>query len=451
MPKKKRAGRRRKKKLNWFSRLFGFNEKAQTYKETQDLLLVKGTTITSKKNSKSYQIGEFVRETLGEQRARVMKNEKVEHILRKQNGLVLDVKIADVSKLHIMRSNRHATFQVASQFNCLEFVGPDVTPEDGITGYFRDRTQGPACSIACGPATAFRNYFASVKKRNGSIQIGQTEDLMINNLSDFSVRVGNSRRGNMFQMKGGYTIANREGLAQLRTAIEAHGNHDSLRDLIRVGVHSDVQVTSHSWGTKLLRPLSAQPAAGSVDSKADLTDPADTSVEATAPASVGASAGDSKAATTSGDGDEGGAEAEVEVQTVTQVFCSAIACGYNKGVHANDWLPMAQIVLDAAYEATFLAAIDAAVRHPTERGARKVYVTLLGGGVFGNPYTWILQSIKRACERYRHYDLEVYIVSYSQSVDTRIADLVRTWQKKRKCKVRKAVKKDIAADTDKST
>ena len=76
-------------------------------------------------------------------------------------------------------SYSNSVVQVASQFNCLEFMGPDVTPEDGITGYFRDRTQGPACSIACGAATAFRNYFAPVRKRNGSVQIGQTMDLMV--------------------------------------------------------------------------------------------------------------------------------------------------------------------------------------------------------------------------------------------------------------------------------
>ena len=110
MPKKTRV--RRKKKLDWFSRLFGFKEAGKTYEETQELLLVKGTTITSKKNNKSYQIGHFVRETLGEQRARVMKNERVPQIVEKKNGLVLDIKVADVTKLHMMPSNRHATFQV---------------------------------------------------------------------------------------------------------------------------------------------------------------------------------------------------------------------------------------------------------------------------------------------------------------------------------------------------
>jgi hypothetical protein len=43
-----------------------------------------------------------------------------------------------------------SVFQAASQFNCLEFPGPECKPEDGVTAYFCDRTQGPACALACG-------------------------------------------------------------------------------------------------------------------------------------------------------------------------------------------------------------------------------------------------------------------------------------------------------------
>lgn len=50
--------------------------------------------------------------------------------------------------------------QAASQFNCLEMVGPRVTPSSGITQYFRDRTQGPACAQTCPASTFHRNYLA---------------------------------------------------------------------------------------------------------------------------------------------------------------------------------------------------------------------------------------------------------------------------------------------------
>jgi hypothetical protein len=42
-----------------------------------------------------------------------------------------------------------AVFQAASQFNFLEFPSSSTTPEAGIEVYKFDRTQGPACAIAC--------------------------------------------------------------------------------------------------------------------------------------------------------------------------------------------------------------------------------------------------------------------------------------------------------------
>jgi hypothetical protein len=52
--------------------------------------------------------------------------------------------------MHRSPENAGATFQVASQFNLLEMVSPDVMPEDGVTRYEYDRTRGPACAIAAG-------------------------------------------------------------------------------------------------------------------------------------------------------------------------------------------------------------------------------------------------------------------------------------------------------------
>ena len=72
--------------------------------------------------------------------------------------------------------------QVASGFNCLEFVSEDSCPEDGITCYELDRTQGPACAISCAPATLYRNYFVPVPCGAERFQAGQTSDYMLNGL-----------------------------------------------------------------------------------------------------------------------------------------------------------------------------------------------------------------------------------------------------------------------------
>ena len=62
----------------------------------------------------------------------------------------------NVSTLHADKELAGSLFQVASQFNVLEMVSPDVGPEEGITCYQHDRTQGPACAMACPAATVFR-------------------------------------------------------------------------------------------------------------------------------------------------------------------------------------------------------------------------------------------------------------------------------------------------------
>ncbi len=72
-------------------------------------------------------------------------------------GVSLSEVVPDVQALHLLPENAGAVFQVASQFNLLEMVGPSVTPEDGVGGYEFDRTQGPACAIACGAGSHRRN------------------------------------------------------------------------------------------------------------------------------------------------------------------------------------------------------------------------------------------------------------------------------------------------------
>src|SRR5215216_2373940 len=84
-----------------------------------------------------------------------------------------------VRAMHRSPEYAGALFQVASQFNLLEMVGPEITPMDGVTRYEGDRTQGPACAIAAGAATIYRNYFAPVAGGQG-----QTEERQFDGLAD---------------------------------------------------------------------------------------------------------------------------------------------------------------------------------------------------------------------------------------------------------------------------
>eukprot|EP00435_Cladocopium_sp_Y103_P010994 s4208_g2.t2 len=288
--------------------------------------------------------------------------------------------IGDVALKHALPENRLATFQVASQFNCLEFVGPSVVPEDGITAYVMDRTQGPACSIACGPATAFRNFFVPM----ASGQEGQRKGLQINNLEDFSAELQRlcppeptaspARLGlgsaPFFRVTSGYTQASHRDLQKLNRSLSRLSDEDleSLRDTLRIGLHEEVQVTATAWGAKRLA---------------------------------------------------------TEEQLVTQVFGSACSVAYNRDSSREDWQPLATLILEASYEATLLAALKQAKKHAGQEGSKKVFLTCLGGGVFGNSMEWIVQAMNRAFQRLQDVDLDVRIVTYAGSPGPELRSLER--------------------------
>ena len=98
----------------WFYNLFGFAEqiKEPLYDGTKAAFKVDGPVITCSETKRSFLCGRFVRETLGEQRARVLGNQKLQATLGKKRGLTLNVVTGDVSKLHAQMENKNATFQV---------------------------------------------------------------------------------------------------------------------------------------------------------------------------------------------------------------------------------------------------------------------------------------------------------------------------------------------------
>jgi hypothetical protein len=95
---------------------------------------------------------------------------------------------------------------------------------------------------------------------------------------------------------------------------------------------------------------------------------------------------------------------------VTQVYASALPVAYSD--HAVGlWKEFARLVLEASYEATLWAALLNYAR----TGNNKVYLTLIGGGVFGNDDDWIFAAIERALDLFTHVPLDVAIVSYKTS------------------------------------
>ena len=128
---------------DWFAELTGFRE--TSYDATREQLVVEGDNLVSTVNGKRYGIGSLEVPSLAALRARVKVPSDGRTTVRCVAG--------EARAMHADPELDGALFQVASQFNLLEMTGPSVTPEDGVTRYAGDHTQGPACAIAAGAAT----------------------------------------------------------------------------------------------------------------------------------------------------------------------------------------------------------------------------------------------------------------------------------------------------------
>lgn len=96
---------------------------------------------------------------------------------------------------------------------------------------------------------------------------------------------------------------------------------------------------------------------------------------------------------------------------VSQIYCSALPVSYNSFHTYQYWAPFARLILEATYE----ASLHVAVENYQKTGNKKVYLTLIGGGVFGNQKEWIFDAMGKAIVKFNRYPLDIYIVSYKNS------------------------------------
>ena len=214
----------------WFEQLTGFKEESPD--QVRANLYVEGEHLISRVNNAAFSYGRLDQPSLEELRRTVLLDQLNGHIK-------LSEVVADVQKLHTLPENNGATFQVASQFNLLEMASPDVTPEQGVNGYYFDKTQGPACAIACGAGTIYRNYFVDL-----GTQIGQTAHKQIDCLSDVGA-ILNNRERKLWAMTNGYALANSEGLKSIRRELSGltETDYEALKGKLRIGVQNNAEVT----------------------------------------------------------------------------------------------------------------------------------------------------------------------------------------------------------------
>ncbi|MCC8995387.1 MAG: hypothetical protein LM550_17265 [Candidatus Contendobacter sp.] len=314
---------------DWFERITGFAERS--YAETRAHLKVEGDKLINVQTGRRYGMGCLEVISLATLR------ERVGPLPRSSVPATLGTLRGDIRQLHLAPEQQSSLIQVASQFNLLEMVGPDVIPENGVSDYVYDPTQGPACAIAAGAGTIYRNYLVPLNS-----DFGQTRERQINTLADLGMALGHDETP-LWDWRNGYALCTSEGLARIHAHLKAAdvAEHERLRGLVRIGLHWDVEVT-----------------------------------DAAAPG-----------------------------PQVTQAYCSAMPVAY--GVRpVSAWSSIAQLVLEAAYEATLLAGVLNARRSVSNR----VLITSLGGGAFGNDKDWIDAAIDRALALVGGCGLEILCV-----------------------------------------
>lgn len=217
---------------NWFERQFGFTEsdRATVLKELE----VTGNVLRAKRSGSKWICGKLEIVSLGELRHRQTN-------LPSKIGTRIKVAeiVGDAKALHLESANAGALFQVASQFNLLEMVSPSNTPDEGITIYEHDRTQGPACAIACGAGTILRNYFVELDG-----QIGQTAIKQVDCISAIGEALGNTNE-RLWTMKNGYALPERNGLKEIDSKLSkmSESDLDDLRSKLKIGLQWETQVT----------------------------------------------------------------------------------------------------------------------------------------------------------------------------------------------------------------
>lgn len=387
-------------KDSWFSRITGFDESGG-YADVQSRLEVDGDFLVSTASPRRTRCGRLELVSLATLRERVGSGECIDsgHVgdddgddggpgssgvngvdgVKGVNGaksregeqpnIVTNLR-GEARALHRDPEHAGAVIQVASQFNLLEMVGPDVTPEQGVARYEHDRTQGPACAMAAGAATIYRNYLVPVGSARGTLgngsttpgspssgsrvdgsEIGQTAKRQLDGLADLGAalsEVVGLPVNALWTMRNGYALCTGKGLDAIRDYLTraSEAERDDLRSRLRIGVHRDIEVTDV----------------------------------------VGAAA-----------------------PLVTHALCSALPIAYGSDPGHRGWEPFARLVLEATYESTLLAGVL-----NRQRGVSPiVLLTCVGGGVFGNRDEWIDAAIRRALLACAGRGLDVRIVSYA--------------------------------------
>lgn len=267
--------------MDWFTAIVGFDERIGPEAVRARLRVDQGRLI-SDAGDRHPVIGRLTLPSLAELRR--------DHRAASGRSTVEPL-VGEARALHTAPGLDGALFQAASQFNLLEMAAPDITPEDGVARYGSDHTQGPACAMAVGAATIYRNYLVPVDGHPG-----QSAQRQLDTVRDLGVALSEGtglRVEDLWEMRNGYALCSPSGLSAIGGFLRSLSADrlDDLRGLLRIGWVQEAEVTDAAPGSRF----------------------------------------------------------------VSQALCSALPIAYSTDPGHADWEPFARLILEACYEATLLA------------------------------------------------------------------------------------------------
>ena len=305
------------------------------------------TDISFKVSGVNYAVGDF--SCLSKTELKALNKKQI-----KKGSISYEYVHGDITELLKTDIGEHDVVQAASQFNLLEMGYPGYRPENGISIYTNDGTQGPRVALSSPAGTFFRNYlifngkpqrgenFKSYKQVNTLSEVLEDLNIKEEDKSPSLSKIDDDAKKMIIIGKPSpnmYTYINGYAYINFVKDVDEKTLNDTMDKHLRVGIQ---------WNTPDI----------------------------------------------------------VNKGKLCQVYSSALPLSYYT-YHGKNIDKLATSILTSTYK----CVLEVAISKISESHPRiNVYLTAVGGGVFGNEFAWIQKALINALFEYRTYPLNVKLI-----------------------------------------
>lgn len=297
------------------------------------------------------------------------------HIIHGHGTKSTQMELVDIIKHQNNEDFNGATFVAASNFNLLEYGGPQATAHNGISRYAVDTTQGPAFATATIGSTIYRTYLVEHKK------ITQTKNGLKNPNSNSNFFID-------FEKEAKYTTVTGQLDYELnlleRTPIPVIHGKAILNSQITAIPNNELFENKELFDFTNEKYYEI-----AVIQNAEVT---------TDRISIYKKYFDSK-----------------PNQFVHQIFASSFDLGYLvQPVEKN--IEIMKFILFFEYKMIILQAIENSISFPNRNGSNKLVLTLIGAGFFHNPIEIVCGAISDNIELIKKSGLDIFLVCFDDNI-----------------------------------